>query len=96
MLSALRAVDYVAIAPVNLEQPWADCLPLIEEWKPQVWALGPDDPKLFAKTRWATERGIAVIRQDAPKPYSTTALIKRAAERATCAHRFAGAVGARA
>lgn len=81
VLSALRAVDYVVIAPVNTERPWADCLPVIEEWKPHIWALGPDDPHAFEKETWSMPYGIQVVQQDAPKPYSTTALIERAAER---------------
>ena len=80
VLSALRSVDYAVIAPVETERPWADCLPLIEEWKPQLWALGPDDPREDEKRIWAMARGIVAVKQDAPKPYSTTALIERARE----------------
>lgn len=80
MLSALRAVNIVMVSPVNAEQPWADCLPLLDANRPQVWALGPDDAHAAEKRAWATERGIAVVQQDAPKPYSTTALIERAQE----------------
>lgn len=76
VLSALRAVDFAVIAPVNTERPWADCFPVIEEWKPQIWALGPDDPREDEKRLWAMTRGIVAVKQDAPKPYSTTALIE--------------------
>jgi FAD synthetase len=82
MLSALRAVDSAVIAPVS-DRPWADCIPVILDVMPQIWALGPDDPRADVKRLWATERGIAVVQQDAPKPYSTTALIERAQRVAT-------------
>ena len=77
VLTALRSVDFAVIAPVELERPWADCLPVIQEWKPQVWALGPDDPHERDKQQAAGWLGLDVIRQPGPKPYSTTALIER-------------------
>lgn len=78
VLSALRCVDLAVIAPAETERPWADCLPVIQEWRPQVWALGPDDPHERDKQQAAGWLGIDVIRQPGPKPYSTTALIERA------------------
>lgn len=94
VLSALRSVDFAVIAPVELERPWADCLPVIQEWKPQVWALGPDDPHERDKQQAAGWLGLDVIRQPGPKPYSTTALIERMSDQARLAKAIESAVRA--
>jgi cytidyltransferase-like protein len=91
VLSALRCVDKAVIAPVETERPWADCLPLLAEYRPQIWALGPDDPHERDKAQAAGWLGIDVVRQPGPKPYSTTALVERA--RAFDVHREAARFG---
>ncbi len=85
MVSALECVDRALLAPETAYHPWQDCFWPLYTVHPTIWALGPDDAHVAEKQAWVAREQQAgrlalieaVIQQDAPKPYSTTALIER-------------------
>lgn len=82
LLKALRCVDQVIVAPPMLRNPAGDFEPVIREVRPQVWAIGPDDVNADFKAVQAEDLGCDLVQDQRPKPYSTTALIATASERA--------------